>query len=129
MAESANYRLQQLTSIADIDAVEWNRLAENQPLMSHEFLSAMEHAGCIGGDTAWQPCHILLRDGAKQLVGALPLYSKYDSRGEFVFDWSWADAYERAGIAYYPKLVSAVPFTPATGARLLVQANADRDRG
>ena len=75
---------------------------------------------CVGRGTTWQPCYIVARDD-RGLAGALPLFIKYDSHGEFVFDWSWADAYERAGRSYYPKLVSAVPFTPATGRRLLLR--------
>jgi predicted N-acyltransferase len=112
----------QITSLQDVDAAEWNALAGANPLMQHEFLLAMEASACVGPGTAWQPCHLLLRTTDDALVGALPLYLKGDSRGEFVFDWSWADAYERAGLDYYPKLVSAVPFTPANGPRLLIRA-------
>lgn len=120
MTESRGYRVEQVSSISEVDPVAWNALAAGNPFHRHEFLLAMELAGCIGGNSAWQPCHLLLRDESDRIVGALPLYLKYDSRGEFVFDWSWADAYERAGLEYYPKLVSAIPFTPATGARILV---------
>ena len=112
-------RVRQHTSILDIDPAAWNRLAVDSPFLRHEFLAAMEHAGCVGDGTAWEPAHLTLTDEAGHLAGALPLYVKYDSRGEFVFDWSWANAYDRAGLSYYPKLVSAVPFTPATGQRLL----------
>ena len=115
----------QIASLDEVGADEWNALAGGNPLLRHEFLIAMETSGAVGRGTAWQPCHILLEAADGTLVGALPLFLKADSRGEFVFDWSWADAYERAGLAYYPKLVSAVPFTPANGARLLVRAGAD----
>lgn len=117
----------QITSLAEVTAADWNALTGGNPLLAHEFLLAMETAGAVGPGTAWQPCHALLHAAGGRLVGALPLYLKSDSRGEFVFDWSWADAYERAGLDYYPKLVSAVPFTPANGARLLVADGADAD--
>lgn len=129
MTEPRDYRLEQIASIEAVDATDWNnRLARGSPFHRHEFLAAMEHAGCVGHDTAWDPCHLLVRDAENHLAGALPLYLKHDSRGEFVFDWSWADAYERAGLHYYPKLVSAIPFTPATGARLLIADGADAER-
>jgi hypothetical protein len=111
----------QIGSLNEVDAPSWNALAGDNPLLQHAFLLAMEESGCIGPGTAWQGCHLVLRDPDNALAGAMPLYLKHDSHGEFVFDWSWADAYERAGLDYYPKLVSAVPFTPATGARLLVR--------
>ena len=98
------------------------RARGRQPVLRHEFLIALEHSGCVGPGTAWQPSHLVIRDAEHRLVGALPLYLKYDSRGEFVFDWGWADAYERSGRTYYPKLVASIPFTPATGERLLVGA-------
>ena len=115
----------QVASINDVDAADWNRLAGDNPLLGHEFLLALETSGCIGPETAWHPCHLLLSDGDGHLRAALPLFLKDDSLGEFVFDWSWADAYERAGLHYYPKLVSAVPFTPATGVRLLTDPETD----
>jgi predicted N-acyltransferase len=116
----------QIDSLNQVQARDWNALTGGNPLLSHEFLLAIEASGGVGSGTAWQPCHLLVRDAAGQLAGAVPLYLKGDSRGEFVFDWSWADAYERAGLDYYPKLVSAVPFTPANGVRLLVR---DADAG
>jgi predicted N-acyltransferase len=115
----------QIDSLSAVEPGAWNALAGDNPLLRHEFLLAMETSACVGPGTAWHPRHLLLHDGNAKLIGALPLYFKDDSRGEFVFDWSWADAYERAGLPYYPKLVSAVPFTPATGARLLVHPEAD----
>jgi predicted N-acyltransferase len=132
MSNSRPLTFSQIGSLGEIEADAWNALAGQNPLLRHEFLLAMESSGCVGPGTAWQPCHLLLRDADQALVAALPLYFKEDSRGEFVFDWSWADAYERAGLAYYPKLVSAVPFTPATGARMLLHPERDtreaRDR-
>ena len=125
MSNSRPLTASQIGSLGEIEADAWNALAGQNPLLRHEFLQAMESSGCVGPGTAWEPCHLLLRDTDQALVGALPLYFKEDSRGEFVFDWSWADAYERAGLAYYPKLVSAVPFTPATGARMLLHPERD----
>jgi uncharacterized protein len=114
-------------SINGIDRAQWNGLAGGSPFMSHEFLLALERSGCVGSGTAWQPQHLLAFAPDGRLLGALPLYIKYDSRGEFVFDWSWADACERAGRAYFPKLVAAIPFTPATGSRLLVAPGANAE--
>ena len=113
-------KLERLTTIGAADAAAWNALAGDSPFLRHEFLHALEQSGCVGDGTTWQPCYLVARD-AQGLAGALPLFIKYDSHGEFVFDWSWADAYERSGRRYYPKLVSAVPFTPATGRRLLLR--------
>lgn len=107
-------------SIDEIPAAGWNRLAGDNPFLKHEFLAALEHSGCVGGETGWQPQHLTCMDDKGELVGALPLYLKTHSWGEFVFDWAWAEAYQRAGRRYYPKLVSAVPFSPVTGARLLI---------
>jgi len=105
---------------------EWNALAGDGPFLRHEFLAALEHSGTVGPDTGWQPRHLVLRDDAGVLVGAMPLYRKTDSWGEFVFDFAWADAYRRAGLRYFPKLVAAVPYTPATGPRLLSRPGAPR---
>jgi len=106
-------------SIATIDGPRWNRLAgESCPFLRHEFLSAAEETGCVSEAQGWRPRHVTLEAG-DDLVAAMPLYEKRHSWGEFVFDWAWAQAYEQSGLAYYPKLVSAVPFTPAPGARLL----------
>lgn len=117
-------QLSEVISVDDLGSATWNRLAGDSPFLRHEFLSALEQTGCVGKDTAWQPNHLLAFDNDRVLLGALPLYIKNDSRGEFVFDWGWARAYEQAGLAYYPKLVCAVPFTPVTGQRLLIAANA-----
>ncbi|MFP4683912.1 MAG: GNAT family N-acetyltransferase [Ectothiorhodospira sp.] len=112
-------------SITDrLDAVspeEWDRLGGgDDPFLSHAFLSGLEHHGCLGARFGWYPRHLLLREPGGPLVAALPLYAKTNNYGEFVFDWAWEQAWQRAGLAYYPKLVSAVPYTPATGRRLLV---------
>jgi predicted N-acyltransferase len=111
--------------LGEVEATAWNRLAGDSPFLRHEFLAALEHSGCVGTATAWQPMHLTAWSEAGQLLGALPLYLKHDSFGEFVFDWGWADAYENANLHYYPKLVCAVPFTPASGERLLIHPEAD----
>jgi predicted N-acyltransferase len=114
-------------SIREIPASEWDALdgASAAPFLSHAWLEALETTGCVGAEAGWLPYHLSLRDDGR-LVAAAPAYLKDNSEGEFVFDWAWAGAAERAGIAYYPKLVVAVPFTPATGARLLVADPAER---
>jgi len=93
----------------------------NNPFVSHDFLSSLEASRSVGGRTGWQPRHLLLEDAAGTLHGAAPCYVKTHSRGEYVFDYGWADAFERAGGDYYPKLQVAVPFTPVTGPRLLAR--------
>lgn len=113
-------------SIADLDRDAWNRLAGRQPFVGHDFLAALEASGAVGGDSGWQACHLAL-SRAGRLAAALPLYLKAHSYGEYVFDWSWAEAYQRAGGAYYPKLLSAVPFTPVPGRRLLAESAADAE--
>jgi len=105
--------------IDDIPEEAWDRLVANDnPFLSHAFLAALEHQGAVGEYSGWTPRHLIVEDGTS-LVGALPMYLKSHSFGEFVFDWAWASAYERAGIAYYPKLVVGVPYTPVSGPRLL----------
>jgi uncharacterized protein len=97
------------------------------PFVSHAFLSALEESGCVGPKAGWSPVHILVEDEAGTLLGAAPCYLKSHSMGEYVFDHAWADAYTRAGGRYYPKLQVAVPFTPATGPRLLVPNGSQAD--
>ncbi len=111
--------------IDDISATAWNALAgPDYPFLRHEFLSAAERSGSVAPNRGWYPRHLAVWDG-DELRGAMPLYEKDHSWGEFVFDWSWANAYEQAGLSYYPKLVSAVPFTPATSRRLLLADRSD----
>ena len=115
-------------AIADIGERDWNRLAgASYPFLRYEFLHAAETSGCVSDATGWYPSHLLARSEDGTLRGALPLYEKDHSWGEFVFDWAWANAYQRAGLEYYPKLVSAVPFTPAASPRLLLADPADGD--
>mgnify|MGYP001820649398 FL=1 len=107
-----------LTSLDQVTAADWNAIAgEDYPFLRHEFLYGLEKTGCTTAESGWQPCHLGLHD-TQGLLGVLPLYLKSHSYGEYVFDWSWADAWQRSGLEYYPKLVSAIPFTPATGPRL-----------
>jgi predicted N-acyltransferase len=115
-----------LKRIADVDAASWNALAgHSQPFVRHEFLLAVEESGCAVPRTGWTPRHLLLEDAGGRAIAALPLYLKGHSRGEFVFDFSWANAYAQHGLPYYPKLLSAIPFTPVRGSRMLVGAAAD----
>ncbi len=109
--------------IDEISRDDWNALVrDNHPFLRHEFLQAMEQHGCVGEHFGWLPRHITIHENGK-LIGAMPLYEKTNSYGEFVFDHAWADAFERSGLHYFPKLVSAIPYTPATGARLLTIDN------
>jgi len=111
-----------LGSISEIEAEEWDACAgADNPFCRHGFLSALEDSGTTTAETGWLPRHLIVRGEGGGLVACAPLYLKTHSYGEYVFDWGWADAYERAGGRYYPKLQSAVPFTPATGRRLLVR--------
>jgi predicted N-acyltransferase len=99
----------------------------NNPFVSHEFLSSLETSGAVGGRTGWQPRHLLAEDKTGVLLGAAPCYAKSHSQGEYVFDQGWAEAFERAGGDYYPKLQVAVPFTPVTGPRLLARPGLQAD--
>src|SRR5918993_3695508 len=114
--------------IADVDASEWDALEPSgHPFTRHAFLEALEATGCVGEDTGWIPAHLVVRDSRRagaRAVAAVPQYLKTHSWGEFVFDWSWAQSYLRAGLDYYPKQLAAIPFTPVTGPRLLIEARA-----
>lgn len=127
-SKDADYRMRVITGLSDIAPASWNAMAGSAPgavFVRHEWLAALESSGCVGGASGWQPLHALLEDGDGKVLGATPLYAKEHSYGEYVFDWAWADAYRRHGLDYYPKLLSAVPFTPIAGARLLVAPDAD----
>ena len=118
-----------IQQIKDIPAEEWNRIAgTGNPFLRYEFLAALEQHHCVGEHHGWLPRHIAAYDDDGKLAGLVPLYLKDNSYGEFVFDWAWADAWHRAGKPYYPKLVAAIPFTPATGPRLLMHPLAERTR-
>ena len=105
--------------VSGLNAHAWDRLTGSDPFLSHAFLSALEDSGSVGPGTGWTPAPILVEDDASHLVAAAPAYLKSHSQGEYVFDHGWADAWERAGGQYYPKLQVAVPFTPVPGPRLL----------
>ena len=113
-------KLTVINSLTEVSAGEWNRLnPAGNPFLSHEFLYGLELHGCLNPQ-GWYTSHVILHNSDGRLFAAMPLYLRTNSYGEFVFDWAWAEAYERAGGRYYPKFVSAIPFTPATGSRILV---------
>lgn len=120
-------------SIATIGAQDWNRLAGTEnPFTRYEFLRALEKTGCTTDKTGWAPHHVTVYsapegDESRQLVAVMPLYQKTNSYGEYVFDWSWASAYQNYGLNYYPKFVSAVPFTPSHGTRLFTDDSVSRN--
>jgi len=117
--------IEMLESIADVPRNEWNALVgEESPFLEWDWLASLEHAGVVGGETGWLPRPLVARRDSA-LIAACPLYIKGHSEGEFVFDWGWADAAQRAGIPYYPKMLVGVPFTPVTGARFLVAEGED----
>jgi hypothetical protein len=106
-----------ISSINDIDAIIWNQLCgTDYPFLRHEFFAALENSGSTIKATGWQPHHLLIKDDDK-VIAVMPLFLKFHSYGEYVFDWAWADAFHRHGYEYYPKLLNAIPFTPATGPR------------
>lgn len=118
-------------AVGAVDRADWDRLANPpgapfDPFLSWDFLQALEESGCVGGRTGWQPRPLLARDASGALVGAVPCYVKLHSQGEYIFDHAFADAWERAGGRWYPKLTAAVPFTPVTGRRLLAATPATR---
>jgi predicted N-acyltransferase len=119
-------RLRILESLEGVEAARWDALAGGNPTVCHAFLDSLHRSGCAAAKSGWAPRYLTLWDGAR-LEAAVPLYLKSHSYGEYVFDWAWADAYERHGLAYYPKLLAAVPFTPATGPRLLAGSEALRE--
>lgn len=122
--------LKLVESIGEIPADQWADCAAgvpggaDNPFIRHDFLRILEESGSVGGDTGWMPRHLTLSDGQGRLLAVMPLYVKSHSYGEYVFDNGWAQGFERAGGRYYPKLLSAVPFTPVTGPRLLLRADA-----
>ncbi len=112
-------------SITEVEKKEYDSIQPgNNPFFEFDFLFALEKSGCVGPGTGWEPRHLLLREGG-DLIGAVTFYLKTDSYGEYIFDWQWARAYQDAGLSYYPKAVVGVPFTPATGRRIIVRADYD----
>ncbi|WP_332672608.1 GNAT family N-acetyltransferase [Aromatoleum sp.] len=120
-----SFCLRLVDDLSAIDTVEWDALGNGQAPLSHAFLATLEATGCVGPGTGWRPRHATLSDG-NALVAAMPLYEKNHSYGEYVFDWAWAEAYARHGLAYYPKWLAAAPFTPVPGVRLLGREAAAR---
>lgn len=117
-----------ISSLNDIKRADWNALLEDDhPFLCHEFLDALERNDCLGEKYGWYPHHLVVHDNKQTLIAATPLYIKTNSYGEFVFDWSWASAYEQSGLSYYPKLVASIPYTPVTGTRLLIAPNLTSD--
>ncbi|MFK7976038.1 MAG: GNAT family N-acetyltransferase [Halioglobus sp.] len=116
-----------LTSLNAISASEWDAAADTRyPFLRHQFLLGLETTQCTTAETGWQPCHLVLRT-ERAIAAVMPLYLKSHSYGEYVFDWSWADAWRQSGLEYYPKLLTAIPFTPATGPRLCCAAGHDEE--
>ena len=120
--------------IADIGRAAWDACAgapghAGNPFIAYDFLDIAEESGCASPRTGWAPQHLAVRDEAGEVAAVAPVYLKSHSQGEYVFDHSWADAYERAGGRYYPKLVAAAPFSPVTGPRLLVRPDVDLEQG
>jgi predicted N-acyltransferase len=113
-------QLRVVESLAEVDPSQWNRLAGDSPALQHAFLHALHESGCAAPESGWIPRYLTAWQD-EVLVGALPAYEKNHSYGEFVFDWAWAEAYQRAGRSYYPKILVAIPFTPIPGPRLLAR--------
>lgn len=122
-------QLRVINSLSDITESAWNDLLSPNagPFLKYAFLNALEKTACVGRNTGWQVAHLLVEDSDSNLLGAMPLYLKQHSYGEFVFDWAWAQAYEQNGMNYFPKALSAIPFTPVRGPRLLVSPKVDGD--
>jgi predicted N-acyltransferase len=135
MAKATSFLIRVISSLEQVEPTTWDRLAkvvrdngsiEDNPFVSHAYLSALEDSGSAIAETGWQAQHLLLENEEGEVLGALPAYLKAHSQGEYVFDHGWADAFERAGGAYYPKIQCSVPFTPATGPRFLTGASDNR---
>lgn len=128
MIESSapGYSVDFASSLGQIDASEWDAITgSDYPFLRHQFLLGLETTGCTTAENGWQPCHMIVRSDC-QVVAVMPLYLKSHSYGEYVFDWSWADAWQRSNLQYYPKLITAIPFTPATGPRLCISPQEDQ---
>ena len=124
--EQATIAVKAVGAIGEVSGPAWDACAgEGNPFVRHAFLAALEASGSVSAQAGWAPHHLIMEDAGGNLVGAVPMYLKGHSYGEYVFDHAWAAAYERAGGRYYPKLLVAVPFTPVTGPRLLVRPGAD----
>lgn len=124
MSQVPELEIRVIRSLSSIAPSDWQRVLPKDagPFLHYSFLSLLEETGCVCAETGWEPAHLALyAKGGNELLGAMPLYLKTHSYGEYVFDWSWAEAYAQQGLSYYPKALSAIPFTPATGSRLLAR--------
>ena len=121
-------RIEIVTCLDSVPAAQWNALVQDHnPFLCHEFLAALERHRCVGKQFGWLPRHLVVYDADGVLVAAMPLYEKHNTYGEFVFDNAWAEAYQRHGMAYFPKLVSSIPYSPVSGQRLLVQSGREAE--
>ncbi|NIP38565.1 MAG: GNAT family N-acetyltransferase [Candidatus Dadabacteria bacterium] len=122
MADRKDYILNLYSSISSVDKEQYNNIIDPQnPFLEYEFLEALEQSGCVGWDTTWKPYYITLKDKqTDNIVGAVTFYMRFDSYGEFIFDWEWARAFYESGMNYYPKMLVAIPFTPTNGIRIQV---------
>jgi len=126
MSDTQSFSFEYLSSIDQIGAETWNAIcASDYPFLRHAFLTALENSGSVGANSGWQPYHLTVYQNA-DLVALMPLYIKSHSYGEYVFDWAWAEAYDRHNIEYYPKLMTSIPFTPASGPRLCAVPDIDK---
>lgn len=117
-----------LPQLENVTPPEWSALVDaREPFLNRDYLIALERHGAVSPKLGWTPCHLALRDESGGLAGVLPLYIKQNSFGEFIYDWSWANAWQQAGLAYYPKLFTGIPYTPATGSRLLCRSGPRAD--
>lgn len=128
-ASAPAYQAEVVDRISLVSAEEWDGLNRTgYPFTRHAYLDALEECGCLGEQYGWLPRHLLVRDeNSGQLVASVPMYEKHNSYGEFVFDWAWADAYQRSGLQYYPKLVAAIPYQPCPGPRFLIHPDYPAD--
>jgi predicted N-acyltransferase len=124
-----SYQLEVIQSLAAITEKEWNALLSPSagPFIQYAFLQTLEECGCVGEKTGWHVAHLLLKNRVSKIIGAMPLYLKQHSYGEFVFDWAWAEAYAQTGKSYYPKALCAIPFTPVQGSRILIDPQEDQE--
>ena len=114
-------RVELISKLSDVDKNDWNNLnTYNHPFTSYDFLNSLEVSKSVHSSTGWNPQHIIIKNTNQEIIGVSPNYLKMHSYGEYIFDHSWANAFENAGGQYYPKLICAIPFTPATGPRIMI---------
>lgn len=126
MIQASGLHVRFPVSLAELDAKEFDALVDDdQPFLKHAFLQALELSGCVSRATGWQPHHFAIKNDRGHLLAFAPVYLKYHSYGEYVFDWAWADAYQKHGMRYYPKLLCSIPFTPSVSKRILIREDDD----